>query len=120
MHNSVINQYGLVWPSIILVAWFLGEAGQRVTKIPRITFYILVGFLCANKQLSFLNDLNDSAVVLIINIALGLILFEFGYRVNLRWLINNPSIIATSLAESILTFIVTFLLWARIKASITE
>jgi hypothetical protein len=42
------------------------------------------------------------------NVAFGLILFEFGYRINLRWLRTNPWIGITGLLESGLSFIVVF------------
>jgi Kef-type K+ transport system membrane component KefB len=43
-------------------------------------------------------------MLLMANIAFGLILFESGYRINLRWLRSNPWIAAASLTEAILTF----------------
>ena len=110
MQTSVVSQYGLVWPSVVLAAWLIGETGEKLTKIPRISFYILVGFLAASAQFGLLPSLNIPAPVLVINIAIGLFIFEFGYRINLRWLINNPLIIFTSLVESVLTFTAVYLL----------
>jgi Kef-type K+ transport system membrane component KefB len=41
---------------------------------------------------------------IIVEVALGVLLFELGNRVNLRWLRANPWLLATSLLESLLTF----------------
>jgi len=49
-------------------------------------------------------------VLLLANIAFGLILFEAGYRLNLRWLRVNPWMTATSLAESALSFVAVYAL----------
>lgn len=40
------------------------------------------------------------------NVAFGLMLFELGYRINLRWLRDNPWLTVTGLSESLLTFAV--------------
>jgi Kef-type K+ transport system membrane component KefB len=46
--------------------------------------------------------------MLLANIAFGLILFEFGYRINLRWLRANLWIGATALLESGATFLAVY------------
>jgi len=47
--------------------------------------------------------------MLLANIAFGLILFELGYRINLRWLRTNPWLGATSLVEAGGTFAAVYL-----------
>ncbi len=96
----------LAWPVVIAVAWIAGEFGHRWIGLPRISIYGLVGFLLS--QTGFLSASDSDAVVLLANIAFGLILFEFGYRINLRWLRVNPWIGATSLVESIGTFVAVY------------
>jgi Kef-type K+ transport system membrane component KefB len=44
------------------------------------------------------------------NVALSLVLFELGYRINLRWFRNNPWVLAVGLGESLLTFALGY--WA--------
>ncbi len=50
---------------------------------------------------------------LVVDLALGILLFELGSKVNLRWLKANPWIAGTSLLESTATFAVVFsmLVW---------
>ena len=98
----------LVWPFSIALAWVLGELVHRFAGAPRITIYGLTGFLLSQTQAGLLPQPGESAATLFANIAFGLILFEFGYRINLRWLRANPWIGATGLFESAATFAAVF------------
>jgi Kef-type K+ transport system membrane component KefB len=95
----------LAWPFAITVAWLVGEFGQRWTGLPRISFYGLVGFVLAAPQLGVLPRPETGTALLLADVAFGLVLFELGYRINLRWLRTNPWIGATSLFEAGLTFV---------------
>lgn len=96
----------LAWPLALAIAWVAGEFGHRWTGLPRISIYGLVGFLLANTQTGLLPD--SGSIVQLANIAFGLILFELGYRINLRWLRNNRWLGITSLTEAIATFVGVF------------
>jgi Kef-type K+ transport system membrane component KefB len=98
----------LSWPFAITLAWLAGEFGQRWTGLPRISFYGLVGFLLAAPQLGVLPRPEAGAALLLADVAFGLILFELGYRINLRWLRTNPWIGAAGLAEALLTFVAVY------------
>lgn len=103
----------LAWPVVIALAWIAGELGHRM-MLPRISMYALVGFLCGSTQLGILPVADDGMGMTVANVAFGLILFEFGYRINLNWLRTNPWLGATGLLESLLTFAtvhVVALLW---------
>jgi Kef-type K+ transport system membrane component KefB len=96
----------LAWPIVIALAWLAGELGHR-WSIPRISTYGMIGFALAPAQLGLLqppaNGI-DGTGMLLANVAFGLILFEFGYRINVRWLRTNPWLGATGLLESAVTF----------------
>ncbi|PQP01109.1 sodium:proton antiporter [Massilia phosphatilytica] len=94
----------LAWPFAITLAWLVGEFGQRWTGLPRISFYGLVGFILAAPQLGVLPRPETGTALLLADVAFGLVLFELGYRINLRWLITNPWIGVTGLFEAGLTF----------------
>lgn len=100
----------LAWPAAITVAWLAGEFGQRWTGLPRISFYGLVGVLLAAPQLGVPPPPDAGAVLLLADLAFGLVLFELGYRINLRWLRTNPWIGVAGLAETWLTFAAVWLL----------
>jgi Kef-type K+ transport system membrane component KefB len=99
----------LAWPFAITVAWLVGEFGQRWMGLPRISFYGLVGFVLAAPQLGVLPRPETGTALLLADVAFGLILFELGYRINLRWLRTNPWIGVTGLAEAGLTFVGVYL-----------
>jgi Kef-type K+ transport system membrane component KefB len=99
----------LAWPIAMAIAWLAGEFGQRWTGLPRISFYGLVGFALASPQIGILPPPDSGPVALLADIAFGLILFELGYRINLRWLRTNPWLGVAGLAESLLTFAVVYL-----------
>ena len=100
----------LLWPFAIALAWLAGEAGHRATGLPRITFYGLVGFALGHAQFAMLPAVAAPSIVLLANVAFGLILFEFGYRINLRWLRTNPWIGLTGVLEAVATFGVVYLI----------
>jgi Kef-type K+ transport system membrane component KefB len=108
----VINTFSLspelAWASALAVAWVAGEFGYRWTGLPRISIYGLVGFILASAQTGFLPQVGDGGVALLADIAFGLILFEVGYRINLRWLRVNPWVGASGLVESIGTFLAVY------------
>jgi Kef-type K+ transport system membrane component KefB len=100
----------LAWPFAITLAWLVGEFGQRWTGLPRISFYGLVGFVLAAPQLGVLPPPEAGTALLLADVAFGLILFELGYRINLRWLRTNPWIGVAGLAEAGLTFVAVYLI----------
>lgn len=92
------------WPLAVSIAWVVGEIGHRWTGLPRISLYGVVGFVFGSPQLGLLPAANSGPVMLVANVAFGLILFEFGYRINLRWLRTNPWIALTAVLDAALTF----------------
>lgn len=94
----------LAWAFAIAIAWLAGELGHRWVGLPRISLYGVVGFALASTQLGFLPQFTGSGLILLANVAFGLILFEIGYRINLNWLRTNVWITISSLLESVGTF----------------
>jgi Kef-type K+ transport system membrane component KefB len=94
----------LAWPLAIALAWMAGELIFRWTALPRIAVYGLGGFVFGNLAAAYLPPSESKNFMLLANLGFGLILFELGYRINLRWLRSNPWIVATSVLEAMLTF----------------
>lgn len=120
MMELTILQNDMAWPFAILIAWMAGEFTHRWVKLPRISAYAIVGFLLAPSQLGLLPATQSPTMLLMANIAFGLILFESGYRINLRWLRNNPWIAVSSLTEAALTFICVYFLVLALGQSTTS
>jgi Kef-type K+ transport system membrane component KefB len=106
----------LAWPLVLALAWVAGELGHRWLDLPRISLYGLTGFIFGHAQLGLLPATSEGLGMLVANIAFGLILFEFGYRINVRWLRTNPWLGATGLLETLATFIAVYVL-ARLWGS---
>ncbi|MDL2354438.1 MAG: cation:proton antiporter [Pseudomonadota bacterium] len=94
----------LAWPFAVALAWLTGEFGNRWTGLPRVSFYGLVGFMLASGQVGVLPVPEGGPVLVMADVAFGLMLFELGYRINLRWLRSNPWIGVTGLVEAGATF----------------
>ncbi len=107
----------LSWPFAITIAWIAGEFGHRWTGLPRISFYGIIGFVLAQSQVGVLPQTLGGPILVLADVAFGLILFELGYRINLRWLSNNPWIAVAGLAESFCTFGVVYLIAAEFGVS---
>jgi Kef-type K+ transport system membrane component KefB len=110
MPDFLVIPAELAWPLAVLFAWLAGEFIHRWTRLPRISVYGLVGFLCAQGFPDLFATEAGSPVVVLANVAFGLILFELGYRVNLNWLRYNPWVAVSGLAETFATFAVVYLI----------
>jgi Kef-type K+ transport system membrane component KefB len=98
----------LSWPFAIAIAWVAGEFGHRWTGLPRISFYGVIGFVLAQSQIGVLPHAGSGPLLLLADVAFGLILFEMGYRINLRWLLNNRWLAVTAVVEATGTFAVVY------------
>ena len=107
-HGPFVASWLLYIGLTLLLAGLCGEWSCRVWKIPRITGYTLVGLLTGTLGLYHLSPDVLRQSRLLVDIALGLLLFELGSRFSMRWLRRNPWIVVASLCESGLTFIIVF------------
>ena len=92
----------LVWPLAVVLAGIAGELAHRWLALPRISIYAVVGFGLG--QTGLLPPGSNDSMLLLANVAFGLVLFEFGYRINLRWLRLNAWITATGVLEASCAF----------------
>ncbi|MES2581937.1 MAG: cation:proton antiporter [Pseudomonadota bacterium] len=103
-------QPGVVfWSALVLVAGgSLGELVFRKAGLPRIVGYSAVGMVIAVMGQGAGEYYLGGVVRVIVDLALGLLLFELGSRVSLRWLRANPALLCTSLAEALFSFLAVF------------
>ncbi|MEG0821690.1 MAG: cation:proton antiporter [Burkholderiaceae bacterium] len=109
-----LPSWPLPWSSAVTLALLLllgvggGEAAARL-GLPRLVGQTLAGLLCglAALGLSMLGlELPDRATSeLALGAALAVVLFEVGRRAPWSWLGRNHALLATSLAESALSFV---------------
>ncbi len=89
----------------LLLAGILGgELTKRVFRLPRITGYVLVGMVLGAEGVKLLDDKLIGEAWIFVDIALGIVLFELGRRLDLGWFRRDPWLLATGLAESALAF----------------
>jgi len=98
----------------LLVAGLLGgELVNRWLGLPRITGYVLSGVAFGPHALGLVQApmLDDTRVV--VDLALGLIMFELGSRLDAEWLSRNRWLFLAALAESLGAFFAIYggLLW---------
>ena len=92
----------------LLVAGMLGGEMARAIRVPRILGYVAVGFAAAPLAAAMnLGPLLEEARVFV-DLALGLVLFDLGRRMDLNWMRRDWTLAAAGLAESLLTFVAVF------------
>lgn len=96
--------HALAWPLALTLAWMAGELLYRWANVPRISIYGLCGFVFGNLSSGYLPPAQADNFMMLANLGFGLMLFELGYRINLRWLRTNPWLLLTSLLEAGLTW----------------
>ena len=104
--------------AVLLVAGMLGGEMARAARLPRIVGYVIVGMVFAplGDAMSF-EPLIDAGRIFV-DLALGLVLFDLGRRMDLQWMKREWTLAATGLAESLLAFGAVFatLLWLDVPA----
>ena len=97
---------GIFWAGLaLLAAGLCGELCYRAWRLPRISAYGVIGLVAGSAGFGVIDaDVGTSARPLL-DVALGLLLFELGSRLDLRWIRRNPWLILSSLAEASLTFV---------------
>ncbi|MCX7893714.1 MAG: cation:proton antiporter [Burkholderiales bacterium] len=96
---------GVAWIAVMLVlAVAAGEAASRWLRLPRIIGYVGAGVALGPQGVGFVDRAALGELRLFLDVALGIVLYELGSRVDLAWLRRNPWLAATSLAESAFAF----------------
>ena len=100
----------LVLFALLLLAGVIGgELVKRVLFTPRIVGYVLTGLVLGASGLNLLDSGLVKEAWIFVEIALGLILYELGRRLDLAWLRRDPWLAATGVLESALSFAFIFL-----------
>ncbi len=90
---------------LLLVAGVIGgELVRRVLKLPRIVGYVVTGMLLGASGLGLVGEKLLAEAWIFVDIALGLVLYELGLRLDFSWLKRDRWLLATGLAESALSF----------------
>lgn len=112
---------GVFWAGLALfVAGLCGELCYRAWRVPRVSGYAVIGLFAGSAGIGAIDAEMHATSRLLLDVALGLLLFELGSRLDLRWIRRNPWLIASSLAEATLTFalVLMVLLFAKVSAPV--
>lgn len=92
----------------LLLAGLGGELVARLARVPRVTGYSLVGMAVGPALLGWFGPRDVAGLRIAVDLALALLLFELGVRLDVRWFRANPWVLVSSLAEALLAFVLTF------------
>ena len=90
--------------ALVIAGLLAGEAVRRYASLPRITGYILAGAALGPQALGAITDNMLFDLRLLVDLSIGLIVFELGFRLDYRWLRVNRWLFVTAIAESLFSF----------------
>jgi Kef-type K+ transport system membrane component KefB len=94
--------------AILLCGLAVGQVFVRALKLPRITGFVAAGLVLGPGVLGLLDQSMLRELSIFVDISLGLILFELGRRLDLRWFTHDRWLLASSVAESLLSFLFVY------------
>jgi Kef-type K+ transport system membrane component KefB len=95
--------------AVLLFGLAAGHVFARYLRLPRITGFVAAGLVLGPGILNLLDQATLAELSIFVDISLGLILFELGRRLDLRWLTRDVWLLASGIGESLLSFL--FVYW---------
>ena len=89
---------------LLVLGLLAGEAARRYLSLPRITGYVIAGALLGPHGIGLVSEDALFDLRLLVDLSIGLIVFELGYRLDFEWLKRNRWLLPTALAESLSCF----------------
>jgi Kef-type K+ transport system membrane component KefB len=90
--------------ALLLAGLLGGELARRALGLPRIVGYALAGVLLGPQVSGVLGPGALGNARVLIDLSLGLIVFELGHRLDFQWLRRNRWLFAAAIAESVFCF----------------
>lgn len=107
---------GFPWFALLLLAAVLaGEFVRRCLRLPAMLGWVACGACAGPSALDLIDAQALASVRWLLDIAIGMVLFELGQRVDYGWLRRNPWLLATSVLESAFGFAAVFLVLAVLE-----
>ena len=90
---------------VLLLAGLLGgRLFESLLRLPRITGYVAVGMILGPSGVEWLGPVGLDEIRIFADIALGVVLFDLGRRLDLFWLWRERWLLVTGLMESAVAF----------------
>jgi len=115
---SIIQQNPFTLFALTLLLGLIGgDIARRIPFIPKISGYMLIGFVIGPHVLDLVEPTLLSQSALFIDTCLGLIMFELGRHLDISWLRHDKGLFFMALFEPFCTFSATFILLILLKFS---
>lgn len=94
----------MLFGALLVIGLVAGEAVRRYAALPRITGYVLAGAALGPHGTGLLSDNALFDLRLLVDLSIGLIVFELGSRLDFDWLKRSRWLFVTALAECLFSF----------------
>jgi Kef-type K+ transport system membrane component KefB len=94
----------ILFGALLAAGLLAGEAINRYASLPRITGYALAGVALGPQVSGLLGADALHSLRVLIDLSIGLIVFELGFRLDFAWLKLNRWLFVTAIAESVFSF----------------
>lgn len=103
---------------LVILAVVMGEAVRRFTRLPRACGQMLVGVAASPLFLRLLERTDLDPWKPLLDLAVGVLVFELGTRIRPRWLVDNPLLALQCVAEGVLAglAVMGLLIWLGVPA----
>ncbi len=99
----------MVWVGVLLAAGLAGgELVQRLMRLPRVTGYAAAGLALGPGGWALIGRPLLDELTVFADIAIGLVLFELGTRLDLAWLRRSPALAVMGVAEALGAAVLVF------------
>ena len=95
--------YPLLFGALLVTGMLGGEVARRL-RLPRVIGYVFVGFAIAPLAAAMGMTPLVEHTRIFVDIALGLVLFDLGRRMDLPWMKRDWTLAASGVAEGFITF----------------
>ena len=99
-----VFSHAMLFGALVVVGLLAGEAVRRYASLPRITGYAVAGAILGPQGFGLLTDNMLFDLRLLVDLSIGLIVFELGFRLDFKWLRLNRWLLVTAVAESLFCF----------------
>jgi len=98
----------LLFGTLMLAGLVGGWAVERFLSLPRIAGYVITGLVLGPGGVSLLDPGTLQDARIFVDIALGLVLYDLGHRIRLRWLVRERWLLVTGVSEGFAAFAAIF------------
>jgi Kef-type K+ transport system membrane component KefB len=98
----------ILFGALLAAGLLAGEAARRYLALPRIVGYVLAGVALGPQASGLLGAETLQAARVLVDLSIGLIVFELGARLDFGWLKRNRWLFVTAVAESVFTFLAIY------------